>query len=120
MRFFVDVETVSEANARGRFWAGAKRAKAQREAVTEALALLTLALPEDGPFYVRLTRVSRGKLDDDNLGRALKTVRDTIAAALKIDDGDDAIVFRPTQEKLAKGETRGVRVEIWGGGSCPS
>ena len=33
----------------------------------------------DGPWFVRLTRISRGRLDDDNLRPALKSVRDALA-----------------------------------------
>jgi hypothetical protein len=117
-----EVDTRSEANVRGGFWREAKRKASARDATIEALAFAgaRCPLPEVGPFYVRLTRISSGKLDDDNLARALKTVRDTIAAALKVDDGDAGIAFRYAQAKGERDGTRkGVRVEIWGGEAAP-
>ena len=41
------------------------------------------------PFVVEFARNSRGRLDDDGLRGALKNVRDGIADALGIDDGDE-------------------------------
>ena len=110
----VEVRTVSEANSREHFAVKSKRARAQREAVAESMALALGAgqqLPA-GPWYVRLTRLSKGKLDDDNLGRALKSPRDTVAAALGVDDGSDAVAFTYRQAKGAK--VAGLTVEIWG------
>jgi hypothetical protein len=61
---------------------------------------------------VRLTRVSPLRLDDDAVPLALKTIRDTLAAAIGVDDGSPSIGFLYQQ---AKGRPLGVRVEVWGG-----
>lgn len=111
MRF--EVETRSEANARDK-WGKIKRAEAAREVTTEALAVALgegQRIPSVGPWYVRLTRISRGKLDDDNLGRAMKAVQDTVAAAIGVDDGSDRIAWKRAQIK--DGPFLGVIVEIW-------
>lgn len=53
------------------------------------------------PVNVTMIRVSRGTLDDDNLGAAMKHVRDAVADAYGIDDADKRIKFRCEQEKGA-------------------
>lgn len=110
-----EVETRSEANERSR-WGKIKRADAAREATTTALALALgegQAIPERGPWFVKLTRISRGTLDDDNLGRALKRIQDTVSAAIGVDDGSSSIVWK--REQMKDGPYLGVIVEIWSG-----
>ena len=63
------------------------------------------------PCVVRLTRLSSGTLDDDNLLGALKGVRDGIADRLGIKDNDPRIEFRYAQEKV-KRKDYGVRIEL--------
>lgn len=107
-----DVETRSEANRRDRF-ARTKRTAAAREATIEAVSLALAEgqrLPEDPPYFVRFTRLAPVLLDDDNLGGALKSVRDAVAAMLKVDDGSPAFGKRCEQEERKK---FGVRVEVW-------
>jgi hypothetical protein len=56
------------------------------------------------PIAVTLTRESAGVLDTDGLAAALKSVRDGVADALGIDDGDTArLEFRYAQRKCARG-----------------
>jgi hypothetical protein len=108
-----EVETRSEANARDK-WGKIKRAEAAREKTIEALAVALgegQRIPGTGPWCVRLTRISRGKLDDDNLGRAMKSVQDTVAAAIGVDDGSPRIAWKRAQTK--DGPFLGVVVEIW-------
>ncbi len=107
------VETRSEANLRDR-WAKVKRTQKARDATIEAFALALgsgQVLPEIGPWYVRITRISRGKLDDDNKARALKAIQDSIAAMLKVDDGSPTVVWR--REQRSEGGFLGVEIEIW-------
>lgn len=113
LRTRFEVETRSEANARDR-WGKIKRSEAAREATTEALAIALgegQEIPSTGPWYVRLTRISRGKLDDDNLGRAMKAVQDTVAAAIGVDDGSDRIAWN--RKQIKDGSFLGVIIEIW-------
>ena len=65
------------------------------------------------PATIALTRLAPRLLDSDNAVSALKHVRDGIADALGINDGDEQVVWWYGQEKAAK---HGVRVEITGGG----
>lgn len=113
-RFFVPVKTVSEQNGSHGHWRGvAKRTKAQREsarACAQRFAPLATFAPPSGPWRVKLTRVSRGRLDGhDNLRSALKHVVDGIADFLGVNDGDrSAVVWDYAEER---GEF-GVWVEI--------
>jgi len=109
-----DVATSNEANGTTQRWAKVHRRVKAREATTEALSLALGAgqtLPARGPWLVCITRISPSRLDDDAVGLATKTIRDTVAAALGIDDGSPAIAFVYRQ---AKGRPIGVRVQIWG------
>ena len=83
--------TVSEANRREHWRARWKRAKAQRAAAyfTVKAALPAQARP---PYRVSLTRRGPRKLDGDNLQSALKAIRDGVADALDVNDGDSKAV----------------------------
>lgn len=66
------------------------------------------------PLVVELTRISFGKLDDDNLRQALKGVRDEIAWQLGVNDRDPIVRWdyeHPGQEHGPKGYAA-VRVRI--------
>ena len=62
-------------------------------------------------LVVRLTRVGAGTMDDDGLRAALKSVRDGVAGALRIDDGSPLISFEYFQRQCERGEWA-VEVEI--------
>lgn len=94
----------SEANQRGRWGAGAKRASKQRDVVA---ALLSGCARRAIPCEVRIVRVAPGRLDDDNLARACKAVRDEVAVWLGVDDGDPRISWVTAQEKS---KTYGARI----------
>lgn len=67
-----------------------------------------------GPLVVRLTRISPGRLDDDNVRQALKAMRDQVARELGIDDRDPLVKWdyeSPGQEKGPRGYSA-VRIEI--------
>jgi hypothetical protein len=111
-----DIKTTSEANSREHFTQKAKRVQAQRDEVERALTLPAgEGLPWLGPWCVRLTRRSPSELDDDNLARALKAIRDAVAAGLHIDDGSPLVGWAYAQEK----GVAGVRIEVWGWEACP-
>lgn len=72
--------------------------------------------PALAPWVVRLTRISAGTMDDDGLAASNKGVRDGIAAALGIDDGDRArLRFVYGQRKGKRGE-HAVEVLLMPGG----
>ena len=101
---------VSEANERGAWFAGAKRAADQRRVVG---LVLRPRRPPPLPCIVRIVRVAPCALDvGDNLSRAAKAVRDEIAAWLGVDDGDDSVRWEVRGE-VARGYA--VRITIEGG-----
>lgn len=51
---------------------------------------------------MRITRVGPGTLDDDNLARSAKAVRDELAAALGADDGDPRLTWHYAQRKAKR------------------
>jgi hypothetical protein len=118
----VEVETRNDGNAgggRGKAgWAAVHRREKQRGAVEAAFTFdddrLT-RLAGSGPWCVRLTRLSSAAkpLDDDAPPGACKAVRDAVAAALGVDDGDARLAFAYAQERR-KGPLA-VRIEVWGG-----
>ena len=71
--------------------------------------------PKTWPLVVTLTRIAPSaiRLDDDNLRGALKSVRDGIAAALGVDDGDTKKII--WEYEATRGDYR-VQVTIREGG----
>ena len=92
-------------------WRGpAARRKLQRGTTKAALMRYQTMLKP--PVIVTITRIGKRKLDSDNLQASAKSVRDGVADAFGVDDGDeDAYVWRYAQEK---GKDYGVRIEIEG------
>lgn len=88
MRISLPLKTVSEMNCRG--WRKrAERTKLQRS-IVRAYMHGIIRKPMMFPLSITLRRFSPGwkPLDDDNLRCSMKAVRDGVADALKIDDGD--------------------------------
>ena len=117
IEFEVPVRLVSLLNAREHHMARARRAKTQRTAA-HTLAREHVSGLVDTPLSltVTITRIAPGKLDDDNLTGSAKHVRDGIADALGIDDGDPRITWVVEQAKFT-GPHRGgyscaVRIEV--------
>ena len=109
-----ECDTQSEANIRGR-WGKMTRAKAQRDKTFEEVAVALAngqVMPNQGPWFVRLTRLAIEKIDTDNLGRAMKSIRDQVAAILGIDDALDCAYWDCQQEPGH--QTKAVRIEVWG------
>ncbi len=86
----------SEANARGSWHAGAARARLARAQVNAALRRAEPG-PLPLPVVVRITRVGPRRLDDDNLSRAAKALRDGVADWLGCDDGDPRVSWHYAQ-----------------------
>jgi crossover junction endodeoxyribonuclease RusA len=116
VEFEIKVRTVSEANNREHWGAKARRAKQQRglaalvirQAINAGYIVpRTIAMSEK--TEIKLTRVGKRKLDSDNLARSCKAVRDGIADAIGIDDGDERLEWIYAQEI---GKEYAVRVSI--------
>ncbi|MCE9567793.1 MAG: hypothetical protein K8U57_37820 [Planctomycetes bacterium] len=97
---------ISEANRRDHWAVAKRRADAQAEALREAIdnAGLTNHRPPL-PVAVTWTRIGKQKLDDDNLARSFKSLRDRLAEWLGIDDGDPRITWRYQQSHGSPGVT---------------
>jgi len=109
VRFSVPVRTVSEANEREHYHAKADRAREQRAWIRiKWRELSSNAL--SGSLTVTMTRVAPRVLDDDNLSRSCKAIRDELAACLGLkDDRDERVTWRYTQRK---GAAREYAIEI--------
>ena len=116
----IPLRTVSEANERGAWHAAARRTREHRRIVE--LTLRTERRPPL-PAVVTVVRVAPCALDDDNLARALKGIRDEVArwlcpvviqkgkkrGQLTGDDRDPRVTWRVAQRK---GRPREHAVEI--------
>lgn len=104
--FEFELQVISEANHSGEHpMIRAKRAKRQREvtlvALIRHLGRLEGArlLQREGRLLVCLTRLSAGRLDDDNLTGAFKHVRDEIASWLGCNDNPGSPVRWHTDQE---------------------
>ncbi len=112
------VRTWSELNLRTHWRQRARRVAEQRE---DARILVRAGLtgspfrarvrPRDQALTVRLTRIAPRQLDSDNLAGALKAIRDGVADALGMDDGDSRFEWLYAQRRGRPGEYA-VLVEI--------
>jgi hypothetical protein len=110
VRFIIPIKTVSEANARETRMIQQRRAKAERaKADRFTCDAMETEFPLFYPCTVTMTRLGPRPLDDDNLAVSLKHVRDGIAQAFGVDDGDKRWKWVPKQEAS---KVYGVRVEI--------
>ncbi len=103
------IRTVSEANAREHWRKRAKRVAGQRAMVR--LAMGPNRNPPRPPMIIHLTRIAPRRMDDDNLQRSFKAVRDGVADWLGLDDGSRSLGWLYFQEK-GKPKTYGIRIEI--------
>lgn len=108
MRVAIPLRLISEANARGSWHGGAARAANQRSIV--GLVLATQKRPSL-PVLVRLVRCAPKDLDDDNLARSAKAVRDSVAEWLGVDDRDAQVSWVYAQRRT---RTYGVEIAV-----CP-
>ncbi len=100
----VPIETTST-NSKLRVHWRVNRASTKREREGVMLMLRSAGVRQLGPeerAVVQLERVSRGRLDSDNLQGALKAVRDEVAKQLGVDDGSDRVIYEYSQTKGTK------------------
>jgi hypothetical protein len=114
VRVTLPLRTISENNAREHHMARARRRKAQRDMTALVLRGHIRAASLAPPYLVTLTRLAPRKLDGDNLQGALKAVRDGVADALGVDDGDEQAVTWDYAQRPATGHVllRGQGVEV--------
>ncbi|MBV7475375.1 hypothetical protein [Pseudoxanthomonas sp. PXM05] len=103
---WLPVQTVSEANGRDHWRVKARRVKRQRFAARAMTPVMSL------PVVVKLTRLSRSRLDDDNLRGALKAVRDGVADAFGVADNDPRLTWEYAQAPRGDQLQGSVMVEI--------
>lgn len=110
--FNIAVMTVSLANEHAHWRVRQRRAKLQREQTQLAwLAAVGRRPLRDGETArVVLTRLSRGRLDTDNLPVATKSCRDQIADCLGVDDRSPRVLWAYRQ---ASGRGVDVHITIW-------
>jgi crossover junction endodeoxyribonuclease RusA len=93
---------VNETNAREHWAARSSRAKAQRGITSLRLSAELRANPWRPPgdrWRISITRLGPRRLDDDNLAASAKHVRDGVADALGIDDGDERLAWEYHQRR---------------------
>lgn len=96
----------------GNRWAAIAQSREKKQHRQVAHMAVAAALSRRGlrgeafvPALVTITRVSFGRLDSDNLAFSAKALRDGVADALGIDDGDvERVRFRYAQRKGPKGQ----------------
>lgn len=88
IRLDIPVQTVSESNIGKSLKAKLARKTAVKSAIRGAFAGLTCSMRPAHPWRVTLIRRGLKRLDDGNLGTALKSVQDMVAEWLGVDDGD--------------------------------
>lgn len=94
MQILLPIKTVSLTNQREHWRVRHRRTQYQREAVA---LLMPKGVPV--PCTVKLTRISPGVLDDDNLPASMKSVRDEIAKLSGIDDRDPRVRWEYAQRR---------------------
>ena len=114
IEFDIPIRVANRLNKQHSGWARSRERKAHREAVV--FTMRTKIHGRSGlkllmPLAVTLTKITpRGRpLDSDGLQSALKTVRDSVAEVIGVDDGNSGYIWRYAQEF---GREHGVRVRI--------
>ena len=88
----IPIRTKTGLNSREHPLARKRRVEGERAAVALALRGKPLPAAEHFPVVVELVRISPRLADSDNAIGGLKSVRDQIATALGVDDGDQVRV----------------------------
>lgn len=94
----IPIRTYNTANMRWHWAVKAKYAKQCRLAAFTAARLQGIRSAPDGRFTVRLVRIGKRRMDSDGLAISFKGVRDGLAAAMGIDDGDERIDWQYGQQ----------------------
>jgi hypothetical protein len=121
IRFSIPIRLKSTLNANlgNSKWAAIQKAKeyaAQKSTARihtmGALARARVTPRDLLPAVVRFTRLSAGRLDDDNLAAAFKRIRDGVALVLGVDDGGPFVRFEYAQKK-GPPKVHAIMIEIW-------
>lgn len=108
--FEIPVKAVSLTNEHTHWRSKHNTAKPQRKAgYLYALQARIRTLPF--PLVITMTRIAPRPLDSDNLPPSMKSIRDGISDALKIDDRDPRVEWEYRQEKR-KPKEYAVLVEV--------
>jgi hypothetical protein len=108
---------VNGLNAREHWGARKRRAASQRGPVALSMRPHLLTLP--APWAIQITRIGPRRMDSDGLAAACKHVRDGVADALGIDDGDERATWLYAQRTAKQGGDTwvirgyGVEVAVW-------
>ena len=105
------VRTHNTANCRWHWAKKAKYAKECRQAAYFSAKSAGISKAPNGAFVVRLVRIGKRRMDSDGLAISFKGVRDGLAVAMCIDDGDPRIDWQYGQEI---GKTYSVKITIEG------
>lgn len=113
----IPVRVLSEANRRDSRVEATTRKKMQQSIVAKILVRWRAELQamQPRPLTITLTALTppgRRKMDDDNLARSLKVVRDQVAEILEIDDGDERAARWLREEGIDAVGTGGVLLTI--------
>jgi hypothetical protein len=111
VRITLGVGTISEANAASHEYWRKRQARAKGHRAIAAAAIAQARSEGMGailPAVITITRIATRTLDDDNLSSSAKHLRDGVADALGIDDGDPCVTWQYAQER----GSLGVRIEI--------
>lgn len=101
---------VSLANERVHWAVKSKRARLQRQAAHLAVRHALVGRGALSPaLVIRIERIGLRRLDDDNLAISAKHVRDGIADALGIDDGNPCLDWKYSQ---STGKEYSVKITI--------
>ena len=104
IEYEIPVRTKSEMNMHEHWRARQRRAKEQRMVAKLCTITATGNEATTAAKTITLTRIAPGKLDSDNLAGSCKHVRDGIADAIGMDDGDERLTWLYAQRRGAKGE----------------
>ena len=108
--FILPIKLECATNKREAWYVTLPKKRAQRyEAKFTTLAAFPFRKVFGKRFVITITRYGLRKMDDDNLATSAKYVRDGIADALGIDDGDSRIKWEYKQEI---GKAYGCKVQI--------
>jgi hypothetical protein len=109
----IPMRLVSLTNQREHWSKRAKRAKEQRGLVEACLK--NWLRGKEPPLEIAILRIAPRRLDSDNLQGACKHVRDGIADAIGIDDGDPRLTWHYGQ--TSRGPEYAVYIEVARGGT---
>lgn len=103
---------VNALNAREHWGVRVKRAREQRQVAALLTGQALRDTPVSGPYRILIVRVAVRAFDSDGAWASAKHVRDGIADALSVSDGDETAAEWVVCQETGRGKVAGVRVEI--------